>query len=671
MKFLLQGAQRSLLRGFGRRYLATSTEQYAKRNYANNLSEYNTVFTSLTAKRRHYLLRDAYDDMVLDGVQPSRDTFHSLIAGTMKGSRLQDAFYFRDEMKTMGLLPDVVLYNFLISTCGKSKNSDQAIKILDEMKNSGVKPNGQTYICLLNACAAAGQLDPVYAIVRDMTSAGVGLNKFCYAGLIAAHKNKTPIAEDVATKIIELVEQSKGWSSVEASTGENAENVMMNVSEEELYNLPTADYVHKRRGFLRKELTVFHVAFHAFTELKNVQAMEVLVEMLKSEKKDPDVFILLQIMRSPPKIFVTSATDDDKRVLTYYPFFIEVLIEGAMVGHTPRGMQIALDKLEEMTQRSFFLFPKIANDLLLIAAGDKKGGYTTANYIWDLTQARKMPLSFPAVEAYYNGLKVEKTFNDEATEEKGERARLERMSEEHKEQEQVLFLEEGKKKKLKKEAEKAHKRGVCYISRVPPGMDHVKLRQLLSQYGEIQRIYLAPQNSSSIDQVNDNNKSRKRGGGAKAQLYSEGWVEFASKSNAKRVANLLNGEQIGGKKRSQFYYDHWNIKYLSKFKWDNLTDEIAYKKAIREQKLALEISAAKRERDFYLKKVDQSRALSSIEERMKKKQKVQQESGGELSVAPQKPAVCRQFPQKKPIAERERSKPQLSKDVLAGVSHYL
>lgn len=410
MKFLLQGAKRSLLRGFGRRYLATSTEQYAKRNYANNLSEYNTVFTSLTAKRRHYLLRDAYDDMVLDGVQPSRDTFHSLIAGTMKGSRLQDAFYFRDEMKTMGLLPDVVLYNFLISTCGKSKNSDQAIKILDEMKNSGVKPNGQTYICLLNACAAAGQLDPVYAIVRDMTSAGVGLNKFCYAGLIAAHKNKTPIAEDVATKIIELVEQSKGWSSVEASTGENAENVMMNVSEEELYNLPTADYVHKRRGFLRKELTVYHVAFHAFTELKNVQAMEVLVEMLKSEKKDPDVFILLQIMRC---YLLSGDLDRALQVFNDYmnskkPSFIElytVLIEGAMVGHTPRGMQIALDKLEEMTQRSFFLFPKIANDLLLIAAGDKKGGYTTANYIWDLTQARKMPLSFPAVEAYYNGLK--------------------------------------------------------------------------------------------------------------------------------------------------------------------------------------------------------------------------------------------------------------------------
>ncbi|XP_061958553.1 uncharacterized protein LOC133679852 isoform X3 [Populus nigra] len=90
----------------------------------------------------------------------------------------------------------------------------------------------------------------------------------------------------------------------------------------------------------------------------------------------------------------------------------------------------------------------------------------------------------------------------------------------------------------------------------------------------------------------------------------------------------LKGTLKGEKKRSQFYYDHWNIKYLSKFKWDNLTDKIAYEKVIREQKLALEISAAKRERDFYLKKVDQSCALSSIEERMKKKQKAQQETNG-------------------------------------------
>lgn len=68
---------------------------------------------------RHYLLRDAYDDMVLDGVKPERDTFHSLIAGSMRGACLQDAFFFRDEMKTMGLVPDVIsfLSYILASIC--------------------------------------------------------------------------------------------------------------------------------------------------------------------------------------------------------------------------------------------------------------------------------------------------------------------------------------------------------------------------------------------------------------------------------------------------------------------------------------------------------------------------------------------------------------------------
>lgn len=61
---------------------------------------------------RHFLLRDVYDDMLLDGVQPTRDTFHSLIVGTMKGARMQDAFFFTDQMKSMGLVPDVCCFYF-------------------------------------------------------------------------------------------------------------------------------------------------------------------------------------------------------------------------------------------------------------------------------------------------------------------------------------------------------------------------------------------------------------------------------------------------------------------------------------------------------------------------------------------------------------------------------
>lgn len=239
---------------------------------------------------------------------------------------------------------------------------------------------------------------------------------------------------------------------------------------------------------------------------------------------------------------------------------------------------------------------------------------------------------------------------------------IEEENEKH--DEEIIEMRKIKsKKRLLKEAAAAKNRGICYLSRVPPHMDPFKLRQLLSQFGGIQRIYLVPEKSAG--QVR-----RKRAGRFQEQGFSEGWVEFSDKRIAKRVANMLNGEQIGGRKRSSFYYDLWNIKYLSKFKWDDLTEETAQDNAVREQKLALEISAAKRERDFYLSKVDQARALSSIEERLKKKQKLQEEeeTRADPPVSQQAPKVIRKFPQKQPVSDTTTvSKPRLSKDFLAGV----
>ncbi|WVZ13699.1 hypothetical protein V8G54_011265 [Vigna mungo] len=433
----------SLNRVSGLRFFAVSTEvsteEYDKRNYANNLSEYNTVLGSLTSNRRNFLLRDVFEDMMLDGVKPSRDTFHSLVVGTMKGARMQDAFFFVEQMKTMGLLPDVNLYNFLISTCGKCKNSNKAIQILEEMKRMEVKPNVRTYICLLNACAADGRIDRVYAIVRDMIAAGLGLNKFCYAGLIVAHKNKTPLVDDFSAKVIEFVEKSKTWSSVETNSA-NAENVMMGVTDEELYNLPTADYIHRRGGFLNPPFTAYHTAFHAAADLKNVELTNTLLDMLNKEGKHPDVFIMMQVIRCychageidlalqtfenhinegrviTAELFVD--LEDDVSSMDKHPSGSGVThTKGAMTGYTEKGMQIAQDILARhlsfavnfvtvrMNERNFFVNTRMGSELLLIAAGEKTGGYTTANYIWDMMQVRKINPLFPAVEAYYQGLK--------------------------------------------------------------------------------------------------------------------------------------------------------------------------------------------------------------------------------------------------------------------------
>lgn len=146
-------------------------------------------------------------------------------------------------------------------------------------------------------------------------------------------------------------------------------------------------------------------------------------------------------------------------------------------------------------------------------------------------------------------------------------------------------------------------------------------------------------------------KKRKKMGGNSGRNFTEGWVEFEDKKDAKKVAGLLNGEPMGGKKRSAHYYDLWCIKYLPKFKWDDLTEEINYQKAVMDQKMAAEVAAAKRERDFYLSRVDRAKAVESIIERNSKKQKVEDNDGAkdaDKNVTGSKgPKVMRTFAQKK------------------------
>lgn len=176
-----------------------------------------------------------------------------------------------------------------------------------------------------------------------------------------------------------------------------------------------------------------------------------------------------------------------------------------------------------------------------------------------------------------------------------------------------------KKKSVKKAKLESDGRGIVYISRIPPHMKPHKLRQLLSEHGEIGRLYCTPESPHL-------RKIRKKRGGNTGKNFTEGWVEFEDKKDAKRVALLLNGQPMGGKHRSSYHYDLWCLKYLPKFKWDHLTEEIAYEKAVREQKLAAELSAAKRERDFYLSRIDKAKAQQAMAKRKERKAEVEAEA---------------------------------------------
>ncbi|KAI9990321.1 hypothetical protein PInf_021131 [Phytophthora infestans] len=172
----------------------------------------------------------------------------------------------------------------------------------------------------------------------------------------------------------------------------------------------------------------------------------------------------------------------------------------------------------------------------------------------------------------------------------------------------VKALADLSREKMKQFKEKAERRGVVYIARVPPFMKPEKLRHLLGKYGELNRIYLVPEDKAL-------HKKRVSSGGNRRQKYTEGWIEFENKKVAKRVAKMLNTTQIGGRKRDYYHDDMWNLKYLKGFKWDHLTEKIAYENRIRDQKLRMEIAQAKKENEAYLERVEQSKQFEKMEAR--------------------------------------------------------
>ena len=112
------------------------------------------------------------------------------------------------------------------------------------------------------------------------------------------------------------------------------------------------------------------------------------------------------------------------------------------------------------------------------------------------------------------------------------------------------------------------KTGVIYLSRIPPRLSPTKIRQLLNPFGSsILRIFLAPESTGE-------HTRRVKAGGSKRRQFTEGWVEFEDKKVAKKVAGLLNAQRIGTKKGDFWYDDLWCIKYLPKFKWHHLTEQI-------------------------------------------------------------------------------------------------
>lgn len=112
-------------------------------------------------------------------------------------------------------------------------------------------------------------------------------------------------------------------------------------------------------------------------------------------------------------------------------------------------------------------------------------------------------------------------------------------------------------------------------------------------------------------------KAAKKKFGPKQCIFSEGWVEFRDKKVAKRVAFSLNNCQISNKRSSRWFDEIWNIKYLPKFQWGHLNERLAYERAVRKQRLRIEIAQVKKETGFFVQNLEKNKVLKRLEKKQK------------------------------------------------------
>ncbi len=163
-----------------------------------------------------------------------------------------------------------------------------------------------------------------------------------------------------------------------------------------------------------------------------------------------------------------------------------------------------------------------------------------------------------------------------------------------------------------------------YLAHLPPGIKPAKVRHLLSAFGAIGRLYLAPEDPAAF-------KRRAASGGSRRLNFTEGWVEFLDKRVARAAAAAahntpMEGTGLGASKRDKYGGALWNVQYLRHFKWHHLTEKVAYERRLRAVKLRGQLAAAKKEADAYLGRVDQGKALEAMAEKRRRREAV--EGGG-------------------------------------------
>uniref|UniRef100_W5NBB0 Activator of basal transcription 1 n=1 Tax=Lepisosteus oculatus TaxID=7918 RepID=W5NBB0_LEPOC len=182
--------------------------------------------------------------------------------------------------------------------------------------------------------------------------------------------------------------------------------------------------------------------------------------------------------------------------------------------------------------------------------------------------------------------------------------------------------------------------GVLYLGHIPPRLRPRHVRNMLSVYGEIGRIFLQPEGEDRHPAVAPELTQEAV---ARATV---GWHCGPDVTDSPPVSRTLTPPRLP--------------QYLHRFQWCHLSERLAYEQTVRQQRLRVEISQAKKETNFYLANVERSHSLEKLKKRKKKEGQSFLEKTWDFTQRPTEDEI-RQRRLLKQNQPRGRSKKELAK----------
>lgn len=130
-----------------------------------------TILTGTVRRTFHQKIKEAYDDMQANNVQPTAQFYAAYINAL---GRLRDIDAARDawlDMEDAGVAPDLVCYNTMIDACAKAGDVEGAFHLYEDMQEKGVRPDGVAFATLISAVRGAS--DQARRVWNDMIASGI------------------------------------------------------------------------------------------------------------------------------------------------------------------------------------------------------------------------------------------------------------------------------------------------------------------------------------------------------------------------------------------------------------------------------------------------------------------------------------------------------------------